>query len=263
MPPSSLTTKEDELVTRARWMLLISAAVTFGLYLVPYGDYLAYPLLLISTVVHELGHGIAAVISGADFVKFEMFKDGSGYALHTDPGGGMARAFVSAGGLCGPAVAAALCFVGGRTPMWSRRLLGAFGVGLALAMVLVVRNGFGLFFIGALAAGMIAIAVWARAEISQLAIVFLGVQLALSVFSRGDYLFMKTADTAIGPMPSDSQQMAQALALPYWFWGGLCAAFSGAVLIGGSWYFLRGAKKAAAASHHLPVRTAAVRRKPA
>jgi hypothetical protein len=253
MPPSSLTTKEDELVTRARWMLVISAAVTFGLYLIPYGEYVGYPLLLISTVVHELGHGIAAVLAGADFVKFEMFKDGSGYALHTDPGGGFARAFVSAGGLCGPAVAAALCFVGGRTPTRSRRLLGALGAGLLLAMLLVVRNGFGLLFIGLLAAGMIAIAVWGREELSQLAIVFLGVQLALSVFSRGDYLFMKTADTAIGPMPSDTQQMAEALALPYWFWGGLCAAFSGAVLLGGSLYFLRGAKKAAAQSHHLPI----------
>jgi len=260
MPPSSLVTKEDELVKRARWMLLISAVVTFGLYLVPYGEYLAYPLLLISTVVHELGHGVAAVLAGADFVKFEMFKDGSGYALHTDPGGGLARAFVSAGGLCGPAIAAALCFVAGRTPTWSRRLLAALGIGALLAMVLVVRNGFGLFFIGALAAVMLAVALWAHADVSQLAIVFLAVQLALSVFSRGDYLFMKTADTAIGPMPSDTQQMAQALILPYWFWGGLCAAFSGAVLVGGSWYFLRGAKKAAAQSHQLRSPVAVTRR---
>ena len=45
-----------------------------------------------------------------------------------------------------------------------------------------------------------------------------------------------------------------ALALPYWFWGGLCAAFSGVVLLGGSWYFLRGARQAAAASHGLATR---------
>ena len=244
-------TPQDELVKRARLLLLGSAVITLGLYLIPYGDYIGYPLLLISTVAHELGHGIAAVLMGGDFVRFEMFKDGSGFAVHTQVEGGFARAFISAGGLCGPAVTAALCFVGGRTPTWSRRLLAVFGFGLLLAMILVVRNGFGLFFIGLLAAACIAIALWARAEISQLAIIFLGVQLALSVFSRGDYLFMQWAETAAGRMPSDTQQMANALALPYWFWGGACAAFSGVVLLGGSWYFLRGAKKAAAASHGL------------
>ena len=249
--PAAKVTPEDELVKRARLLLLGSAVITLGLYLMPYGDYLGYPLLLISTVVHELGHGIAAVLMGGDFVRFEMFDDGSGFAVHTQVDSGFARAFISAGGLCGPAVAAALCFVAGRNPTWSKRLLAAFGVGLILAMVLVVRNGFGLMFVGLLAAACLAIALWARAEISQLAIIFLGVQLALSVFSRGDYLFMQWAETGAGRMPSDTQQMAEALVLPYWFWGGLCAAFSVLVLLVGSWYFLRGARKAAAASHGL------------
>lgn len=243
------TTPEDELVKRARLLLLGSAAVTLALYLVPYGNYVAYPLLLISTLVHELGHGVAAVLMGGEFLKFEMAADGSGVAYHAGDYSAFARAFVAAGGLCGPAVAAALCFAAGRTPKWSKTLLAAFGVGLVLAMLLVVRNGFGLAFSGALAAIFLGIALWGRQEWSQLAIVFLGVQLALSVYSRGDYLFMQWADTEAGRMPSDSQQMANALALPYWFWGAMCAAFSAAVLLGGSWYFLRGAKQRAAQSH--------------
>lgn len=251
------TTKEDELVKRARLMLLGSVVVTLALFWVPYGHTIGYPLVLISTLVHELGHGIAAILAGGDFVRFVMFDDGSGYAVHTQVGSDFGRAFISAGGLCGPAIAAAACFVAGRTPTWSKRLLAVFGIGLVLAMVLVVRNGFGLFFCAVLAAICIGIAFRARAEISQLAIVFLGVQLALSVYSRGDYLFMQYAETAAGQMPSDTQQMADALGLPYWFWGGVCAAFSAAVLLVGSLYFLRGAKRAAAASH-LP--TAAARR---
>jgi len=263
MPP--VVTPQDELVKRARLLLLGSVVVTLGLYLIPepYGHYLSYPLLLISTVVHELGHGIAAVLMGGEFVRFEMFADGSGFALHTDVAGGFGRAFISAGGLCGPAVAAALCFVAGRTPIWSKRLLAVFGFGLVLAMILVVRNGFGLVFVAGLAAACLGIALWARAEFSQLAIIFLGVQLALSVFSRGDYLFMQWADTAAGRMPSDTQHMAEALALPYWFWGGACAAFSGVVLLGGSFYFLRGARKAAAASHGLTRRSPAAASRPA
>ncbi len=243
--PASSVSPEAAMVQRARLMLLGSAAVTFALFMIPYGEYIAYPLLLISTAIHELGHGVAAEISGGDFVRFMMYSDGSGVAYHTSAGGEMARAFVAAGGLCGPAVLAGAFFVAGRTPKWSRIALAGFGAALLLAMLLVVRNGFGLAFVGALAGLSLAIAVWGRAELSQLAIVFLAVQLALSVYSRGDYLFMQWAETGAGRMPSDSQQMAEALAGPYWMWGGMCAAFSAAVLLGGGWYFLRGTKQAA------------------
>ncbi len=243
---------EAELVKRARWMLVISAAVTFGLYLVPYGDYVAYPLLLISTAVHELGHGIASTMMGADFVDFRMWSDGSGVARHTGADSRFGMAFIAAGGLCGPAVAAAVCFAAGRTPVWSKRVLFGFSIGLLLAMLLVVRGGFGLFFVGALAAVLTAAAIWGRAELAQLVVVFLGVQLALSVYSRGDYLFMKEAHTSMGVMPSDSQQMAIALGLPYWWWGGLCAAFSAAVLLGGGWVFIRGVRQKSRASAGRP-----------
>jgi hypothetical protein len=176
---------------------------------------------------------------GAEFDKFMMWKDGSGVAYHTGVDSEFGSAFISAGGLCGPAVAAALCFWAGRKPEWSKRVLAGFGFGLALAMVLVVRNGFGLMFVGLLGGSCLVIALWLRAEYSQVAIVFLGVQLALSVYSRGDYLFMQYAETSMGKMPSDTQQMANALGLPYWFWGGLCAAFSAAVLAWGAWLYLR------------------------
>ncbi|MEM9488253.1 MAG: M50 family metallopeptidase, partial [Myxococcota bacterium] len=62
-------------------MLLISAVVTLILYNVPFlYNTIAYPLLLISTMVHELGHGVAALLSGGSFAKFVMFPDGSGMA---------------------------------------------------------------------------------------------------------------------------------------------------------------------------------------
>ena len=73
----------------------------------------------------------------------------------------------------------------------------------------------------------------------QLTVVFLAVQLTLSVFSRSDYLFTDVAHTSNGPMPSDVAVMQQALVLPYWFWGGVCALFSVTVLWFGIKRFLR------------------------
>ena len=69
-------------------------------------------------------------------------------------------------------------------------------------------------------------------------VMFVSVQLALSVFSRGDYLFTPNA----GPFPSDVANMATSLFLPYWFWGLVCGGFSLAVLAAGGWFFLRGAR---------------------
>lgn len=225
---------------RARWALLGSAGATFALYLIPYGSYIVYPLLLISTLVHELGHGIAAVLVGAEFVEFKMWKDGSGVAMHTVPSSDAARAFISAGGLCGPAVAAAGMLFAAQDTKWARYALGAFGLALALALLLVVRNSFGAIFCGVLAAASLVIAFRASAHLAQIALLFLSVQLALSVFSRGDYLFKQYAETAQGKMPSDSQQMADAMGGAYWFWGGTCAVFSVAMLLVGAFAFWRG-----------------------
>ena len=229
--------------------LVAVAVATVALYLIPYGRYVIYPLLLISTLVHELGHGVAAVIAGGDFLEFKMWSDGSGVAFHTSPPSGAARAFISAGGLCGPAVAAAAMFALAPRARYARFALGAFGGLLAIALLLVVRNQFGAIFTGILAASALVIAVYGGERLAQVTLLFLAVQLALSVYSRGDYLFMEVANTANGPMPSDTAQMANALGGSYWFWGGLCAVFSAAMLGLGVFTFWRGSHGQLAPPH--------------
>ena len=110
---------------------------------------------------------------------------------------------------------------------------------LVCALILVMRNLFGWVFVGSVAG----ICLWAglrgSAQTAQLTVVFIGVQLALSVFSRSDYLFTSVAQTALGPQPSDVAHMAEALFLPYWVWGLLCGALSVGVLGLGIHLFLR------------------------
>jgi hypothetical protein len=231
---------EDTVASRARLTLLLSVAITIALYVIPYGHTIAYPLLLISTLVHELGHGLAAVVVGGDFEEFVMHADGSGTAV-TAAFSDLDRAFIAAGGLVGPALGAVFCLLFARRARPARYCMAAVGVLLALAELLVVRNVFGLVFVGALAAVCLFLAFKAPAQVVQISLVFLGVQLALSVYSRGDYLFTAVAETATGTAPSDAQAIADAIGIgPYWFWGGLCGAFSVVVLLAGGWYFLRG-----------------------
>jgi hypothetical protein len=217
----------------ARAVFVASLLVTGVLYATPQLRVIAYPLLLLSTLVHEMGHGFAAILAGGEFVSFELHGDGSGVARTAVADSRLAAAVVAAGGLIGPSIAAAVSFLVGRRPGPSRVFLTVLSVGLLAALVFVVRNPFGWFFVGgfALALGLLALKAGSRA--SQIALVFLGTQLGLSVYSRGDYLFSDTAATAAGSMPSDVALMSDALLLPYWVWGVACSAISVAALIVG------------------------------
>jgi len=220
-------------------VLLISAVVTIALYVVPYGDAIARPLLYLSTLVHELGHGLAAMIVGGRFDRLQMYSDGSGVAL-TAAASTWQNALITAGGLVGPAFAAAVGFAVARRTGWARWALGAIGLLILWAMIFKVRTPFGLAVSGIVAAGSLLVAWRARADWAQLVLGFLSVQLALSVFSRADYLFTDKALTGAGTGLSDSAALGELLGGPYWLWGGICAALSVAALAAGAWLMLRG-----------------------
>ncbi len=224
---------------RARAALKWSVVLTLALYLVPFGALLAYPLLLLSTLFHELGHGVAAVLTGGHFDSLAIFADGSGVARHSSSGGHVAHGITAAGGLLGPAIVAAIAFGAGRSRRGARGLLGAIAVALVVALALVVRNPFGVVFTLAVAGAAGWLAVRGSDATAQLGCVFLATQLALSVFSRADYLFTDTAVTGAGTMASDTAQMAQALGGTYWLWGLACGAFSLVTLAAGVAWFLR------------------------
>lgn len=227
--------------TRLERVMLWSAVATAALYVIPFGGFVVWPLMLFSTLAHEAGHGVASLVVGGTFESFVMFADGSGVARSSGVPPGSARAFTAAGGLIGPAVVAAIGFAFARRPKLSRVGLALAGV-VALALeVLVVDNAFGYAFVGLCALGFGWIAI-RRPACSQAAVVFMSIQLALSVFSRGDYLFTAEAETSVGTMPSDVANMGASLGGPYWLWGIVCGAVSIMVLFGGLWVSLRKAK---------------------
>jgi hypothetical protein len=217
---------EKPAANRARVALIASVILTMVLYAMPMGEMIAYPLVLLSTLAHELGHGITASLTGGSFEQFVLYADGSGRATWSGEAGRIQRALVSMGGLVGPAAVGAGIFAIGRNPKLTKSATAMIGVCLLIADVLIVRNAFGIFFIGLFGLISLFIGVRGSKETCQWFAYFIGVQLALSVFSRSDYLFVQYAQTAEGRMPSDVQQMADALFLPYWIWGGVCGGVS-------------------------------------
>lgn len=210
---------------RARRIFGVSVLVTAFLYAIPFGRAIAWPLVLTSTLAHELGHGVAAAILGGHFHALRIYPDASGAAIWSGAFGRVATAAVAAAGLLGPAIAAFLLLAVGRVERRARTSLGILGTALCMIALVLVHNPFGVLFTVLLGSVLLLVAL-RMPHASQAVVILVAVQLALSVFARSDYLFTPTAITSVGRAPSDVAVMADALFLPYWFWGATCGVLS-------------------------------------
>jgi len=245
---NKMATKSDStsLVSRQGWLLILASLITIALYFIPYGRYVIYPLMLFSTFAHEMGHGLTAILMGGQFVDFKMWSDGSGVARHLGSYGAVSRALISAGGLTGPALLGAAFFGLSRTG-FVRLGLYLISAVAAFSLAFFVRNAFGVFFVVVFVMICLAFAKMAPEAAVRFFLVFLGMQLSVTVFSRGDYLFMQYAETSGGRMPSDVMQISDAIGGPYWLWGAMVGLLSIGVLVAGLWVFLRGGREEASA----------------
>lgn len=207
------------------------------LYVLPFGRVLLWPLVLLSTLAHEAGHGLAALLVGGSFTKLSIFFDASGVASHTGVSSPLGLAVVAAGGLVGPSLVAAVLFMAARSARLARLTLATGAIALFVLLALVVRNPFGIAFTALFAALLGAVAWRVSSDIAQGVVVFLALVLSISVFSRADYLFAREAVTGAGTMPSDTMHIALALGGPHLMWAVLVGAFSIAVLVVGALVF--------------------------
>lgn len=222
-------------------LLVVSIVGTVVLYMVHALRPIAYPMLLLSTYAHEMGHGVAAVLMGGRFDALLLHPDGSGVALMALPPTRTSAAVSSAGGLLGPPIAAAILLVLGTRRRWARATVWAMALFSVVVSVWVIRTTFGLFFVLSFAAICAVFARWASAAAQQFWVIFIATQLGMAVFSRGDYLFTPHAQTARGLMPSDVMQISNALWGPYWLWGGMIALCSVAILCWALRFYIRAA----------------------
>jgi hypothetical protein len=220
-------------------LLLLAAGVIVLAWQVPYGPQALYPLTLLATFAHEMGHGLAALLVGGEFDRLSLHADGSGLAEWRGEGGRLARATVAAGGLLGPTIAGvALLLLAGSTRR-ARVLLWVFAAALTLCVAIWVRNAFGIVFLLAAAAALAAAGRWLGDSGAAFLLHLLAAVLCLSWFRDLDYMFSGSAVVAGVARPSDSAVIAEALWLPFWFWGALVAALSLAFLVFGLWIVQR------------------------
>ena len=215
--------------------LLCVLAIIAVVWQLPYGRWMLYPLSLLTTCAHELGHGFTAMLVGAEFRSFALHADGSGLALWQGSAGRLATALVAAGGLLGPTLAGSLLLILARSSRLSRTLLWLLAGGLLAVVVCWTRNPFGVIFLVGAATFFAGVALWLGDRSATFVLRLTGAVLCLSWLQHVDYLFSAGATIDGMRHASDTAVIAQALWLPYWFWGAAIALLSFAVLACGLW----------------------------
>ncbi len=110
--------RNTTLLAIAAFVLVLVAWQTVGM------SGVLYPIRLFVSLVHELGHGLAAIITGGSFVRFEVFPNGAGVAYTA---GGNRLLILPAGYLGAAFFGATLLVLTNRT-----RRVREVGVGVAV-----------------------------------------------------------------------------------------------------------------------------------
>jgi hypothetical protein len=127
-----------------RTVIVVAALVVFVISAwVPFGSTALYPLTLFTTWVHEMGHGLTALICGGEFRSLEIHANAGGLA-YAFAGHGWPDALVAAGGLLAPPLVGALLLAFVHKPRAARVVLAVLAAAIVLSLVIWVRSMAGI-----------------------------------------------------------------------------------------------------------------------
>ncbi len=206
--------------------LLLGFVVVLLLWNTP----LIYPVKIFTVFLHELSHGLAAVLSGGRIVSIEITADQGGLATTS---GGWPLLIASAGYLGSMLLGGLILLAAARTR--ADRMISLFiALTVAAVTVLYVRNLFGFFFSLAFAAAMAALGRWGGAALNDFVLRLLGLTSILYV------VVDIYSDLIVRTVPgSDASAMSRLLFGPPWMWGMLWLLLAIGAASGFLWLSLR------------------------
>jgi hypothetical protein len=229
VPPGSNETRNQGALLRGghamnsmRWLqgwrqgevllVLLLGVASVLLWRVPMVGLLWYPFQLLGTFIHEICHGLAAIMSGGDFQRFVVHPDQSGTAWYA---GGVGW-FVTSAGYVGCAVVGGGLTILSARDVAARSVLFFLGVALGILCLIFVKNLFGMVT-GLILAGALMLAGdrlperWADGLL-----LFLAVQVMLNAInSLFDLVYLSTQRADI---ITDAQLMQQMTGIPAPLW---------------------------------------------
>jgi Peptidase M50B-like len=209
--------------SRHWWTLFCIGLVIGVLWYVPMAQWLVYPFRLFGTFVHELGHGLAALATGGEFLRFTVSPDLSGLAWSA---GGW-RWLVTSAGYVGSAVFGGVLIAAQLRGLSAASLLMGLGVALAILCVFFVRNAFGIVTGLGFSIALILASFKFTEAAQDLLLKTLALQLILDGYHSLITVFRISGEQGIA---SDAHTMEAATGLPAKAWVIFWALLSTAIL---------------------------------
>lgn len=200
--------------------LLLALGAVLVLLNVPYGHFVLYPFALFSTWVHEMSHGMMALLLGGEIDWLKVFPDGSGLARTRAGGGRLGAAAVASAGYLGTALAGGLLLAVRRIPKVGRGGTLIIGGLMLLSTGLWIRNGFGLLAMPVIGGGLVLAGLKLKDDTVGFLFALLAATCSLESLTSIRVLFGGRNFLVDGQSVhhSDATSVAELLWLPSWFW---------------------------------------------
>lgn len=203
------------------------ALLSVLLWRLPFIGLLFYPFRLFNTFVHELSHGVAAVATGGEFLRFVIHPNGGGKAQVR---GGSTFVMASAGYLGAALFGAAVLFLVA-SALADRTLLVLLGCSVCILTLVFVRNVFGFVAGLLLACMLVAAGFYLRERYVTALLMLLAIQTSLSALDSLVVLMRVSLHPRGAELQSDAQILAQDTGIPAIIWALLWCLISIAMIV--------------------------------
>ncbi|MDR0966555.1 MAG: M50 family metallopeptidase [Myxococcales bacterium] len=188
-----------------------------------------YPLKILTTIFHELGHALAAKFSGFTVKEIVINENGSGYCAYLTDKSFFKEVFVASSGYLGSTVIGAfLLFLCLRLEKAGKFILSFLAIVLVAVCVIWTRNTFGWVSSIGLALALGLAARFLHEELSQLLALFLSAFVGLYSVHHIRYLVTRTP---VSGEVADTEALAQLTHIPAPVWAVAWLLFSALVLL--------------------------------
>ncbi|MCP4137021.1 MAG: M50 family metallopeptidase [bacterium] len=152
----------------------IVTMIVLGLLCVPiiffWDTRFVYPLKIFVVLLHEISHGLAAVLTGGTIVKIQINQNQGG-VCYTQGG---ARALILTAGYLGSMLWGGLILAAAARTNWDKYISGIIGAAVLAVTVIFIDNQFGLIYGIAFGVGMMALGKFAPVVVNDFVLKLIG-----------------------------------------------------------------------------------------
>jgi len=216
--------------------LLLVLLLSILMMNIPYVQYAFYPFKIFATWIHEMFHGVTALVFGGSIEKVTIHADPSGLTWYALPlGSSTGQFFTASMGYMGTSLFGALLLILRRNKRAQQGILLLIGIAILLTVIFYIRNTFGIVSMLALAAAFVFLALYLSNNYAELFVHLLAAQCCLNALLDIKVLYSVTKGR------SDAHAVAEQIGLWPWFWASIWLLLSLGIFYG-AWRLSRGGK---------------------